>query len=424
MPRRYWILTLLTVAYFVNYLDRGAISVAIPFIGRDLSLDHTQMGLAMSAFFLGFVLLELPAGWLADRIGCRVLVPAGILWWSVFSFLTGTVGSLGSLLAVRVAFGLGEGIYPPTSLKALSLWMPRRERARANGIMLAATNLGLAVSVLLGAGIIYLWGWRALFYLIALPGAVVAWLLYRYYRDPAPCGQKRTGSLGQLVRLPAVWVWSVAWLAMFIAFWGLSSWLPTYLLQGRHFPLAVMGVVGSVPYVLGVVGMLLGGYLSDRLRRRAVTIVPALGLGAVAIGLGYLLPGFWPALLGFGLGNLCISMVPSPFYSLPMDSLPPEQVGAALGLVNSVGMLSGLLAPTLIGYTIDRTGGFGGGFLIIVGSLVLSAVLVLAVRERRLIWPAAREAFGPASGWPSLPADWPRLAPCDGGLPCDGALEH
>ncbi len=410
MRGRYTILAVLTFAYFVNYLDRGAISVAISFIGKDLSLNHTEMGLAMSAFFLGFALLELPAGWLSDRFGCRTLATVGIIWWSVFTFLTGLVSSLGGLVATRAVFGLGEGLYPPVSLKALSQWFPKGERARANGIMLSATNLGLAAVAFLGVMVIAHWGWRSLFIAIAVPGFLAALLIAVFYRDPGSCPQRRA-PLGDLLTKPTIWLWAIGWFFVFVAFWGLSSWMPTYLLQGRHLPLRLMGTMVAVSYIFGVVGMLLGGFVSDRLRRRAYTIVPALGLAAVAIGLGYLLPGVWPVLLGFSLGNLCISAVPSAFYALPMDALPPERVGAALGLVNAVGMISGIVAPTLVGYIVDRTGSFGGGFLVIAGSLVVAAILVWAAGERKFLWPPVREDFGGVVAWPVLPTDWPMLLP-------------
>ncbi len=410
MRGRYGILAVLTFAYFVNYLDRGAISVAIPFIGKDLHLDHTEMGLAMSAFFLGFVLLELPAGWLSDKFGCRTLATLGILWWSVFTFLTGLVGSMSGLVATRTVFGLGEGLYPPVSLKAISQWFSKNERAWANGIMLSATNLGLATVAFLGVIFIAHWGWRSLFFAIAVPGVVAAVLLAAIYRDPGPCSRRRA-PLGDLLAKPIIWLWAIGWFFVFVAFWGFSSWLPTYLLQARHLPLRLMGTVVAVSYACGVVGMLLGGFASGRLRRRAFTILPALGLAAVAIGFGYLTPGIWPVVLGFSLGNLGISAVPSAFYALPMDALPPERVGAALGLVNSVGMISGIVAPTLVGYIVDRTGSFGGGFMVIVGSLVAAAILVWVAGERRILWPPVREEFGGVVAWPVMPADWPVLLP-------------
>jgi sugar phosphate permease len=384
MRGRYGILAILTFAYFVNYLDRGAISVAIPFMAKDLSLNHTEMGLVMSAFFVGFVLLELPAGWLSDKMGSRALVTLGILWWSVFTFLTGVARSLGGLVATRAIFGLGEGIYPPTSLKAVSQWFTERERALANGIMLAATELGLAAVTYFGVTVIAQWGWRALFYAIAAPGVLAALLILLFYRDTGVRAQ-RPAPLGNLLAQPVIWMWALGWFFVFVAFWGFSSWLPTFLLEVRHMPLRLMGTLVAETRIFGIGGMLIGGFVSDRLRKRAYTIVPALLLAAVCLGAGFLLPETWAILLGFGLTNLCIAAVPSAFYSLPMDNLPPERVGAALGFINAVGMISGIVAPLLVGVLVDLTGSYGGGILLMVGSVVVAAVPVLVAGERPLL---------------------------------------
>lgn len=386
---RYFFLSLFALGYFVNFLDRGAIAVAIPFIGKELALSKTDMGLVMSAFFLGFVLLQLPAGSLADRLGTRYLISLGLAWWSAFTILTGAAGSFLGMIITRFLFGVGEGVYPPASLKALSVLMPIRERAKANGILLAANSLAFAVVPVLGALIIRAWGWRYLFVIIGIPGFIIAGAIAIFYRklpgaEPPRVADGPKASVAQLVRLPVIWILAAGWFSFFLAYWGLTSWLPTYLYESRHLSVMSMGLAASLPNVFGIVGMLVGGVLSDIVSRghRRRTIIPALVVGALAIGAGYFMRSFWTMEILFSIGFFAHSMVPSAYYSIPMDILPEELVGAGLGLVNGVGMISGVVAPALMGYFLDLTRSYLAGFTMIVGALLLAAALLFLVREK------------------------------------------
>ncbi|MDA8145074.1 MAG: MFS transporter [Thermaerobacter sp.] len=430
--RRWWVLAALSAGFFLNFLDRGAISVAAPFLGRDLHLDKLQLGEVMSAFFLGFVLLQFPAGMVADRLGPRLVAAAGMVWWSVFTAVTGLATGFGQLFSVRFLFGLGEGLYPPSSLKALAQWFPHRERATANGLMLSADRAGFAVAPLVGVLVIAAWGWRPLFWLLGLPGLVAAaWIYWTQRGMPAPPRRDwRWRDVGRLLALPAVWYLAAMWFFFYLAFWGISSWLPTYLYRDLHATVFKMGVGASIPFAAAVLGMLLGGVLSDRWAagRRKRTIVPALVLAAACLTAGVLAHSLWLTVGLFALGMFCHATVSSGFYAAPADLLPPQVVGGALGLVNALGMLSGVVAPTLFGWVVQRTGSYADGFWPLVASLGVAAILMGIVPEGRAIrglsWPVlVPDGFGGQVAWPELPAGYLlRRRPQDAGLPADGCV--
>jgi MFS family permease len=125
---RYAVLALVCSLSVVSYLDRVGISGGAPFIVSDLRLTPVQMGLVFSAFTLAYALFEVPTGWLGDMIGPRKVITRIVLWWSVFTTLTGLVHHLSTLVAVRVLFGAGEAGTYPNSTKVLSRWMPVAER--------------------------------------------------------------------------------------------------------------------------------------------------------------------------------------------------------------------------------------------------------------------------------------------------------
>src|SRR5258708_18622101 len=142
MRVRWGVCFLLFLTWVMSYVDRSLMPMALPLIGQEFHLSPTVMGAVISAFFLGYATMQIPGGMLADRIGARKSITLGIAFWSGFSVLTGAASSLANLIAVRICFGLGEGLHPAAAFKALSAWFPPRERARANGLVMSSNTLG------------------------------------------------------------------------------------------------------------------------------------------------------------------------------------------------------------------------------------------------------------------------------------------
>ncbi len=136
MKVRWWITGLLFLTWLMSYIDRSLMPMALPFVAREFGLKPTMMGLVSSAFFLGYGLMQIPGGLIADRWGARRAMTLALLLWSVFSVLTGRARDVWMLIWTRVFFGLGEGLHPPAAFKALSAWFSSAERARANGIVM------------------------------------------------------------------------------------------------------------------------------------------------------------------------------------------------------------------------------------------------------------------------------------------------
>jgi sugar phosphate permease len=363
--RRYSVLIVLFCAYLVCYMDRMAIATAIPFIASDLHLSPLAMGGALSAFFLGYALMQLPGGLLADRLGPNRVMTASIAGWSVFTALTGAVGSLPALLSIRALFGVCEGPFPSTAAKAIAIWFPPNEVGRANGVQLAAVNLGGALAPLVVAPVILVWGWRSAFQLLFVPGLIMTVLVWRFVKDsPSPLSssvERRGGKMPftQVLKIP-----TVAWCAVTLFFgamasWGLMNWLPTYLLQARGFSTAKMGIMTSLPFLSGAIGYYSGGHISDKYfsRKRHIPILTGLLVGAVTICAAAAAPsGEW-AVAALVLGFLFMSAASAGLFTLPIVAVPPEAVGVAFGIINTCAQLAGLLSPLLVGYALNVTHG-------------------------------------------------------------------
>ena len=152
----------------ITYLDRVSISVARPYIARDLNLSPTQMGYVFSAFYLAYAAFEIPTGWWGDRIGTRRVLTRIVCWWSAFTVLTGVAFSYSSLLAIRFLFGAGEAGALPNAARTFSRWFPRQERGTAQGIFFMSMHLAGGLTPLLVTALLVYFSWRSLFVAVRL----------------------------------------------------------------------------------------------------------------------------------------------------------------------------------------------------------------------------------------------------------------
>jgi MFS family permease len=179
-PAKRSIIFLIWLMMMVAYFDRIVIAVAGPAIRTSLDLSKSQFGFVLSAFTLGYALMQVPGGYLADRFGSRRLLVVALLVWSAFTGLTGLVWSLVVLLVVRMLFGFGEGIENGAQFKLIGDHFSSRERSMATAIFLTSLALGPAVATPAATWLIATVGWRATFYGFGLPGLIVAFLLFRF----------------------------------------------------------------------------------------------------------------------------------------------------------------------------------------------------------------------------------------------------
>jgi sugar phosphate permease len=333
-----------------------------------------------------------------------------ILWWSLMTGLTALAPGLLVLLLTRILFGLGEGPFPPAAYKAMAVWVPRSALGRASGLQQAATAVGATVAPLFVATAVLRWGWRSSFYLLVVPGFALAVLMWRYVRNspessdrvrsqemadyglPSPPPPDKT-TLAMTLRIPAVaWCAISFFLANSVA-WGLMNWLPTYLLGSRGFSVQKMGFYAAVTNLAGVAGYVLGGYLCDRYFRNhlKVPIIAGLLISTTFTYLAAIAPDGVTAVCCLVPVFLFSNVVATALSTIPLVMVPKQAVGAAFGVVNTAGQLSGILSPLLIGWVLTET---NGRFEIILYGMVVLTLLAVypASRIRQPVAPAAISA--------------------------------
>jgi ACS family D-galactonate transporter-like MFS transporter len=168
----------------IAYLDRAALSVAIPFISDEFHISPAVKGLLLSAFFWTYALFQIPSGWLLDRFGPRVIYPIAVGWWSVWTALTAFAQGVGSVIVFRLGLGVGEAPVQPANVKVVSRWFPRRERAFASSLFDMGQQIGTALSVPIVTALAVSGGWRLSFIVIGAAGLlwILGWVVV--YREP------------------------------------------------------------------------------------------------------------------------------------------------------------------------------------------------------------------------------------------------
>lgn len=394
----------------ITYLDRVCFSTTAGAMADELGLTLEQIGLAGSCFVLGYVLFEIPGGWLADRFGARLMLARIVIWWSAFTAFTGVAWNLGSLVVIRFLFGCGEaGAFPGTT-SAIARWFPRHELARAQSIVMFGSRVGFAMTSWIVIALMTSYGWRAVYWIFAVLGLAWAACWSGWYRDmPEGHGavsaqelatiQEHRAASAHGVKIP--WgallasrnVWALC--GMYSGYtWGLYfyiQWLPTYLAQARGLALPEIGPMAAAVLLGGALANLLGGWLSDalaeRLGIRAARRLPAIaGLlsASLFLALAATLADDTLALVCLGLSFGSAELILAVTWATCLD-IGGSAAGVVSGTMNSLGQVGGALAPWLIGLMVDRTGSWELPLLVSTAYYGVSALLWIAVDpDRRL----------------------------------------
>ena len=405
MRKRHGVLGLLCAVSVITFLDRLALPVAEPAIRSDLHLGPEQWGWVLSAYVLANALFEIPSGALGDWNGQRLEFTRITAWWSVFTAATGWCRSFVQMAGARFLFGIGAAGAYPNAAGVISRWFPKKEHARAQGFVWAASRLGGALAPLLLVPLERYAGWPSIFWVLGATGllwAAIWWRWFRNHPEEMPGITKRElaeirvgvqvradGAVavpwGQLFRLPQLWLIVAAYFCYAWGSWFYFGWFTTWLVRGKGFSVTQMGLSASFPFLVGMVGNLVGGALSERLverygRKTSYRWVTAVCLAATA---SLLLEMSFVhshraiivlASLGFGVMDL---MLPSA-WAMCM-SIGGAYGGTATGVMNTAGNLGGWLCTIVFGYAIEATGNYnlplrGVAVMVIVGAVLFACV--------------------------------------------------
>jgi sugar phosphate permease len=400
---------LLFLLAVITYLDRVCISVAGPRIQEYLHIGPQQWGWVVGAFALAYATFEIPGGWMADRFGPRIVLTRIVLWWSVFTALTGAVSSYPLLLLTRFWFGAGEAGAFPNAAASIAAWFPTNERGRAFGFLSMAMQVGGALSPLLVVPLQMRYGWRASFYIFAMIGAVwaIAWFIW-FRNNPT---QKRGVTRSELDEIGVTansheqgLPWGVAarnanfWAILFMALtFGYGSyfyvaWLHTYLVRARNFSERDL-LLSTLPFIFGGFANVASGITSDFLFKRfGLTAARRwVGVGGLASG-GFfaLLAAFTPSKTGTLL-LLCLSFAGISFnqsitFPICID-VGRKFPGSMCGVMNMAAQMGGFLSGVAFGYIARISGSYDRPLILMAAVLGFGAVTWLMINPLQELIP-------------------------------------
>jgi len=401
----------------INYIDRANLAVAVPSIRHELGISAAVMGAILGAFFWSYAAMQMPFGWLADRIGARLALAGAVLWWSVSTMLTATARNVGTLTGFRLLLGIGEAGAYPSGAKVNANWFPRTERAIAASIFDSGSRIGAALSLPLVAWLIGSFSWRVSFAVTGLLGIVwtVFWLVI--YRDPEnhPSvtpeelarlqAERRIDPTGPKVPWSSLFSYRTVW-GMMIGFFCLNfviyffiTWFPTYLMQARGFSLAQLGTLGLLPGLVSIPCGWLGGFTSDALYRRGWSLTAArktclVGgmLMSSVITFSVFAPNAYVALAFFALAYGSLAFTAASIWSLPGDVAPtPAHVASLGGIQNFAANIAGIVTSTFTGVMLTITSGsfvvpltVAGGFCLLGAGVYMFVIKEVAPLPARV----------------------------------------
>ena len=426
--QRWFVVALLFLAGVINYLDRSALSIAAPLIQKDLNFSHAQMGVVFSSFFVGYALFNFVGGVLSDKVGAKRVFGTAMGVWSLFCGATALATGIGSLIVLRVLFGMGEGPFSSSNIKMVNNWFPRKEVASAIGVISSGTPLGGALAGPVVGFMAVQFGWRWAFVAIMLLGLLwlVFWaatttehpqqnsrvtsdemqLILAGQADEHALAHSADGSklgLGHFLRKPIILATAFAFFSYNYVLFFFLSWFPTYLTEAHHLSLHDMSIATVIPWVLGSIGLAAGGFISDLILRltgkpllsRKIVLGTCLGAAAVCVALAGRVASTESAVALMSVSIFFLYVTGAVYWAVIQDTVPREHVGGVGGFVHLLANLAGVIGPAVTGFIVQAThGAYGSAFVLAGGIAVLGAVCSLVwIREPRASTLAVERAW-------------------------------
>jgi MFS transporter, ACS family, glucarate transporter len=389
---RWFVVGMVGAFAFVSYVERMNISVAAAMMMPDLSLSSTQMGQIFSSFLWGYAIFQIPAGWIGDAIGPRITLTVSALIWCITSALTGllagtyikgVVSVILCLWSLRFLLGAGEAATFPVGALAIRNWTPYREQGAGNSIMIAGASVAASITSPLVSWLMTLVGWRSSFYITSLAALVIAMIWYFSVRDypqqhpsvaaveqkfkdnseqPKVNETSRAVDVAHLAKNRSILLLALSYTCEGYVLFIFVFWLYIYLIQVRGFTILSGGFAASLPWLTAFSCTPVGGWLCDRLSQNSGRVTAA----RTVIMIGYAVSGallFTAALAGsrnVALAALCLSIgglyFAEPAFWATAAHISPENVGAASGVMNTAGILGGIVSTSLVPILVQHFG--------------------------------------------------------------------
>jgi ACS family tartrate transporter-like MFS transporter len=406
LRRNAWrLIPILTLAYIVNYLDRTNLSFAALTMNKDIGLTSTQFGIGAGILFVGYCAFEIPSNLALYRFGARLWIARIMITWGIISAAAAFVTDAYGFYLMRFLLGVAEAGFFPGVAYFLGAWFPPQYRAR----ILAWFLVGIPLSSLIGApisgllleldGLLGLKGWQWLFIIEGLPAVVLGVVVARMLADtPEKAGwlsaeekQALATMLAQERRERAktnvlaaladrrVLICALVQFGFTLGSYGVGIWLPQ-IIKGHDLSNFTVTLLSAIPYVFASAAMIIWAWGVDRSGRKISNLTLACGLAAIGL-VGSMLSGaLAPALIGLTVALIGVTSARAIFWTIPTRFLVGIGAAGGLAFINSIGTLGGFAGPYLMGFMKDQTGSFEAGLLTMAGLLAVTTLLAASLK--------------------------------------------
>lgn len=366
-PHLYRVALLLGLSIFINYFDRGTLSLAAPFIKSDQGLSDYQLGIVLSAFFWSYAGFQMISGWLVDRFNVNWVLLCGVALWCAATGVTGFANSFYALVAMRLLLGIGESVAYPSYSKIIANHFLEKQRGRANAFIGVGYACGPAVGTLLGGLLMARVGWHLFFIVVGVAGGLwlLPWIKWMPRDVMLPASGSSSVRMLEIISQRSAWGTFGGLFSFNYLLYFLVTWLPSYLIRERHLSTKAMSIVGGIAFLALGLSVAVCGWLSDHWI--AVGGVPTLvrktftsaGLvGASTITLAFVIRDPKIALIFLVFASLSAGACSSNLWPITQTLAGPYAVGKWTGVQNFIGNLAGIVAPWLTGLILTKTGRF------------------------------------------------------------------
>jgi MFS transporter, ACS family, glucarate transporter len=409
-PYRYRVQILIFFLILITYLDRITVSLVGVRIKAAFHLSNTQFGLVLGAFALAYAIFEIPSALLGDRIGQRKVLLRIVIWWSVFTALTGAVNGLTSLIIIRFLFGAGESGAYPNSSGVIARWFPASETTRGISWISMGSNVGAAIAPLLVVPLAVDYGWRMPFFVNGLIGILWVLIFYSWFRNhPAEmknisteekkniednrCFISHSENLPwkQAIRNPMLLALVISFFCVQWANYFFIAWMPNYLQEGKHFTEQEMKTSTSYVFIIAIFSSFFCGIFSDwlikrkglRKARRGIAISCFL-LMALMIFISAETQNHFIVLIALIAGHFFQSPVVITCFSTCVN-MGGDRACTVAGIMNFFGQMGAFLMSVIFGKIVDLTHSFDSPMFVVMSVLMIGALCWLFIDASKKI---------------------------------------
>lgn len=422
----FWrIVPLLFLLVLLNYIDRSNLSFAALQMNGQLGFTPQVYGTGASIFFIGYLIAQIPANLLTHKFGARRMIACIMIAWGLVAAAMALISDTTSFYTLRFLLAIAEAGMIPGATLYISKWFPQRERGRAIGTLYTATALAVVIAGPVSGAILEMPGWLGLkpwqwmFILEAAPTIIIGLFIGRILSDdPNEAAWLNTTERSELVVTLArerrnvgaltvsggwsalanwrVWVLFVTYFCIAAQFLGMVLWLPQIIRHLQNLPPFEIGLIAAIPYLIGVVLMVVVGRHSDRTGTRSPYVIGGLVIGSVGMALsGYVTASPIWSLISLIVGIAGSVPLVGPFWSFATGFLEDRAAAVGIGLLSGGGSLGGFVSAYLLGVFRQSSSGFEAGLYFMAGVGIVGAILMWVAsrgREQVLIGQVAESA--------------------------------